>query len=195
MSFGGVVMVDNEPYGMTVHHLLEDPEPEYGESISHPLVALCPIPILMPGTESSSKTSKPVVETNTQAPELVEDDDDDSDDEDSTTDEQALLDLDESDDEDNDDEFTDGVPTGQMDQMDQIVLTQPALDDVEEGFFPNEEDEDDEHLLSHRLGYVHASSGLRRLEMADGIKHEIDWLLMKLVSLPSSFQAVIGQRY
>lgn len=28
VTFGGVILVDGEPYGMTVHHLLEDPEAE-----------------------------------------------------------------------------------------------------------------------------------------------------------------------
>jgi hypothetical protein len=60
-----------------------------------------------------------------------------------------------------------------------IKITQPAIDDVDEDFFPNEEDRDEEHLLSHELGHVHASSGIRRWKRA-GIVHEIDWALLKL---------------
>jgi hypothetical protein len=60
-----------------------------------------------------------------------------------------------------------------------IKVTQPAIDDVDENFFPNDDDRDEEHLLSHELGHVHASSGIRRWKR-DGILHEIDWALLKL---------------
>jgi len=60
-----------------------------------------------------------------------------------------------------------------------IFVTQPALDDVDDDFFPSEEDKDDEHLYSHKLGCVHASSGIRRLTR-NKIPHEIDWCLMRL---------------
>lgn len=76
-----------------------------------------------------------------------------------------------------DDGFTSGITRGQGDH---VVLTQPALDDVDENFFPCDEDKDEDHIDSHRLGHVHASSGLRRSTDKDGISHEIDWLLMKL---------------
>jgi hypothetical protein len=65
-----------------------------------------------------------------------------------------------------------------------ILVTQPALDDVSEDFFPNENDKDDDHIDSHKLGCVHASSGIRRWNRQghDGrsIVHEIDWALLKL---------------
>jgi hypothetical protein len=70
----------------------------------------------------------------------------------------------------------DGIPLGEGDE---IKITQPAIDDVEDDFFPSEEDRDDDHLSSHELGYVHASSGIRRLKRG-GIVHEIDWALLKL---------------
>lgn len=34
VTFGGVVLVDGEPFGMTVHHLLEDPDAEAGQAES-----------------------------------------------------------------------------------------------------------------------------------------------------------------
>jgi hypothetical protein len=65
-----------------------------------------------------------------------------------------------------------------------ILVTQPALDDVDDDFFPSDQDRDDDHLDSHKLGYVHASSGIRRWNRKgnDGrsIVHEIDWALLKL---------------
>jgi len=55
----------------------------------------------------------------------------------------------------------------------------PAIDDVEEDFFPSSEDKDEDHLASHSFGYVHASSGIRR-RVLRGVKHEIDWALIKV---------------
>jgi hypothetical protein len=60
-----------------------------------------------------------------------------------------------------------------------LLVTQPAIDDVHDDFFPSPEDRDDEHLASHSLGYVHASSGVRRWTRK-GLKHEIDWALIKV---------------
>lgn len=70
----------------------------------------------------------------------------------------------------------DGIEVGDGEE---IKITQPAIDDVDADFFPNEEDKDDDHLSSHELGHVHASSGIRRWKK-DGIVHEIDWALLKL---------------
>jgi len=60
-----------------------------------------------------------------------------------------------------------------------ILVTQPALDDVDEHFFPCVEDRDEDHLDSHALGHVYASSGIKRWNRK-GILHEIDWALLKL---------------
>lgn len=60
-----------------------------------------------------------------------------------------------------------------------LFVTQPALDDVGNDFFPSEEDKDLEHLCSHAFGHVHASSGLRRARNDDLI-HEIDWALIRI---------------
>lgn len=69
-----------------------------------------------------------------------------------------------------------GIDVGEGDE---IKITQPAIDDIDDNFFPNEEDRDDDHLSSHELGYIHASSGIRRWKK-NGIIHEIDWALLKL---------------
>lgn len=61
----------------------------------------------------------------------------------------------------------------------ELVVTQPAIDDVDEDFFPNEEDMDDDHLSSHIFGHVHASSGIRRASRG-AISHEVDWALIKV---------------
>jgi hypothetical protein len=61
----------------------------------------------------------------------------------------------------------------------EILVTQPALDDVDEHFFPCDEDRDEDHLDSHTLGSVYASSGIKRWNRK-GVLHEIDWALLKL---------------
>ena len=62
-----------------------------------------------------------------------------------------------------------------------ILATQPAIDDVDEDFFPNDEDRDEDHVTSQALGHVYASSGIRRCTR-DDITQEIDWALIKTVS-------------
>ncbi|KAL2435565.1 hypothetical protein ABEF95_004850 [Exophiala dermatitidis] len=62
---------------------------------------------------------------------------------------------------------------------DDLTVTQPAIDDVDDDFFPNEEDRDDDHLASHSFGYVFASSGIRRVVRGD-LKHEVDWALIRI---------------
>ena len=60
-----------------------------------------------------------------------------------------------------------------------IIVTQPALDDVDSDFFPDPATAHEDHIDSHEFGHVHASSGIRRWER-DGILHEIDWALLKI---------------
>ncbi|EXJ89573.1 hypothetical protein A1O3_02640 [Capronia epimyces CBS 606.96] len=62
---------------------------------------------------------------------------------------------------------------------DDLTVTQPAIDDVEDDFFPSEEDRDDDHLASHSFGYVFASSGIRRVIRGE-MKHEVDWALIRV---------------
>ncbi|EXJ95523.1 hypothetical protein A1O1_00645 [Capronia coronata CBS 617.96] len=62
---------------------------------------------------------------------------------------------------------------------DDFTVTQPAIDDVDDDFFPTEEDRDDDHLASHTFGYVFASSGIRRVIRGD-MKHEVDWALIRV---------------
>lgn len=71
------------------------------------------------------------------------------------------------------------IPGIEAGDGDEILITQPAIDDVEDDFFPCEEDRDEDHLDSHELGHVHASSGIRRWNR-NGVVHEIDWSLLKL---------------
>jgi hypothetical protein len=192
VSFGGVIRVDGEHYGMTVHHLLDTPSDDDSEDDADG------------GAERSSARRNDgfdswlagiaehptLLRTPTDSMFALEISDDDSgfssgEGENDNSDEEDAY---QSSDEESD---TDSVETGETHRTEgdlsgvepgagcNIFVTQPALDDVNDDFFPSEEDKDDDHLDSHKLGHVHASSGIRRWNR-NGTKHEIDWALLKL---------------
>ena len=172
VSFGGLVNVDGRAFGMSVHHMLEA---EDGEDEDY--------------------------------------DDDDEDDEDDSS---SVLSMDEplgSDDGStvrqlssisdvslDEDPQTDGDAAGVLpgDGI-EIEITQPALDDaISLNLHADEEDDDDEdsgidedHILSYKLGRVHASSGLKRSAfhstetgyrgISASLPQEIDWALLELL--------------
>jgi hypothetical protein len=198
VSYGGVVLVDDEPLGMSVHHLLDAPsddESEAGEDIDSPypsdvmLSSANNNPWLMgvgaqPGLHLESEGPAPMWDL-----ELSDDEDDlksEYDDADAESFDFSDSELD-SDDESAQEMFDSTISRATMGDIDgilpgggeEIKITQPAIDDVDSDFFPNDEDRDDDHLSSHELGHVHASSGIRRWKR-DGILHEIDWALLKL---------------
>jgi hypothetical protein len=201
VSYGGVVHIDGEPYGMTVHHLLDSPSDEEDSEFDEQEA--------FAGAERSSarRTDQydsllagmaghptlQTVPTDSMFPFEISDDDEsvsseDEDPEDGLSDEEYDSSDFESEPESVGTEATrrtlgdlSGIYPGHGTG---ILVTQPALDDVDDEFFPCEEDRDDDHLDSHKLGCVHASSGIRRWTRKgnDGrsIVHEIDWALLKL---------------
>ena len=193
VSYGGAILVDGMPYGMTVHHMLEAPsddeeaEDETPEapfrSAGHgPRNQELSNPDLM--YQSHEQLSDTEVEF-----EVSDDDDDDnsfSQGLGGTYDDWLSDDLSSDEEGDHDDAYEDedaasigdtaGIEPGEEPRL---FVTQPAIDDVHEDFFPSPEDRDDEHLASHTLGYIHASSGVRRWTRK-GIKHEIDWALIRI---------------
>ncbi|KAI9815486.1 MAG: hypothetical protein M1827_002620 [Pycnora praestabilis] len=183
VSYGGVVLIDGEPFGMTVHHLLdapsEDGESEYEEDDS---------PIRSSGRWAPNQTLVDPGFHNVWAPvpealypyEISESEGEwDS----MGESESHYFESDESSgDEDLVDE--DGKAWGDIPGVEKgdgadYIITQPAMDDVEEDFFPTPEDRNQVHLHSHKLGHVHASSGVRRCNRK-GVEHEIDWALLKI---------------
>lgn len=219
VSFGGTILVDGRPFGMTVHHMLDAPsEDESDEDRAERSAAprghmLEDLQFMRPDEEISDNLAE--LE--------ISDDDDDDDASDTSTirpdyaafDEEGNefwfiddsparpdrqfrtrsartpdLDLDdgsedgssssEKDDDDDDDADSVGDTVG-VDPYndDEVLVTQPAIDDVDDDFFPSAADKDEDHLASHSLGYVHASSGIRR-RVLHGVKHEIDWALIKV---------------
>lgn len=108
-----------------------------------------------------------------------------------------------------------------MEDDEAIAITQPALDDAidldlhaeedededdEDGFDSADSGVDEDHLLSYKLGQVHASSGLRRTaksheggfkSISQSLPQEIDWALFELLPPRLSAYNVIkgGRRY
>ncbi|PKY02753.1 hypothetical protein P168DRAFT_291880 [Aspergillus campestris IBT 28561] len=196
VTYGGSVLVDGTPYGMTVHHMLESPSDQEDADEQE----VDPGPHRSAGNWPQGSVA--------QDPEFMYSwcDDDPS---------EIDLEFEVSEDEDRDDisisqslegnydDFTlsdDGYSSeedGMREYEDEdsasigdtagiepgdeppLFVTQPAIDDVDENFFPCPEDRDDEHLASHSFGYVHASSGVRRWTRK-GLRHEIDWALIKI---------------
>ena len=188
VSFGGVIMVDGEPFGMSVHHMLEPPDDgDEDERVSND-----DMPDI--GTHRSAAHYQPPQTAADFATEFASADDED-DISDSMSEAESITFSDIDDEEDDavsvsspsqrypplpTPNFADGDTPGiSMVHGSDIMITQPALDDIPQDFFPVEEDKDDDHLSSHTLGHIHASSGIRRC-IHNGVEHEIDWALMRL---------------
>lgn len=227
VSFGGTILVDGEPFGMTVHHMLDAPSESDSSDSSddegdQPLRSSAPRASQLrlgseadfsfmaseddlrhfsdldisedsslsdSDTESDASTIRPDYSitdddgnefwflddsSETSAPDLVEDhsDDDDDDDDDRSS----------SSSDDEDDAASVGDKPAILPystESEELTVTQPAIDDVDEDFFPSVEDKDEDHLDSHTFGVVHASSGIRRV-MRGAIKHEVDWALIRV---------------
>ena len=179
VSFGGVVMVDGRPFGMSVHHMLEpeeDSDDDDAEDEDDEADA---------GADDESETSS-----------LGGSEGSDDEDDLSTVRPPSAHSSDDIPLAINDDAGDcPGIVPGDMEE---IAITQPALDDAIDLDLHAEEDDDDDadsgidedHLLSYRLGQVHASSGLRRTaksleggfkSISQSLPQEIDWALFELV--------------
>ncbi|KAL4910231.1 hypothetical protein BDW74DRAFT_144697 [Aspergillus multicolor] len=190
VSYGGAILVDGVPYGMTVHHMLEAPSDQEDSEDLHE--ALEEMPLRSAGNWSrdmTAQSAQPMYAwgddvSSQHSLEFEVSDDEDGDD---YYDDFALSEgysSDEGEDDfgydDDDDRASIGDTAGiEPEEEPPIWVTQPAIDDVREDFFPCPDDRDDEHLASHTFGCVHASSGVRRWTR-QGIKHEIDWALIKI---------------
>ena len=227
VSFGGAVLVNGEPFGMSVHHMLEnDDEVESGldhfvdtnrlQTLScgrtqgnisgaenwHVLHNRIPGSFPSAGTEDSEEESRTsmnyavsdspnlsyprnLIPSRPLYPMEIHEDEglhvelDDLEDLD-FLENLATWEREINQEEDAEDETTMGDTPGiEASQCESLLITQPAIDDVHEDFFPAEEDKDEEHLSSHTFGHVHASSGIRR-STREGIIHEIDWTLIQM---------------
>ncbi|KAK1139533.1 hypothetical protein N8T08_000673 [Aspergillus melleus] len=194
VTYGGAILVDGMPYGMTVHHMLEAPsdQEDEDEESGGPLRSAGNWPQPSGPRDAEFLYSWADEEGPSDVDlefEISEDEDGDGHSLDGNYEEFCLSEGYSSDEDAfglDDDEYEDedaasigdtaGIEPGDEPPL---FVTQPAIDDVREDFFPSPEDRDDEHLASHSFGFVHASSGVRRWTRK-GIKHEIDWALIKI---------------
>lgn len=245
VSFGGLVLVDDKPFGMTVHHMLDDPDAAEAAAAregqktlrSSGAAAVSTLPTAAPsssgevpgdnedeeieelgrsvldwyaelqakssaaGGVSASRlagrhSSDSEIDNNDQDEDDNDDDDDFacefSDTSSNVSETDISSDWSDSDDEDHGEE--DGshsikanedydepgdVPGVEPGYGEGYIVTQPALDDVDGNFYPDEATQDDDHLDSCGLGDVYASSGVRRRVDEHGLVHEIDWALFE----------------
>ncbi|KAH8674311.1 hypothetical protein BX600DRAFT_228740 [Xylariales sp. PMI_506] len=177
VSFGGLITIDHKTYGMTVHHMLDDQE----EMRSHsqepkeskpPLRSSAAAQDFQTYTDSSAESSGEDfacefsdTESDYSASDLTSDYEDDEEDDDDDGFEHFSEDGD--------------IPGVEPGCGEGYIITQPAFDDVEEGFYPSKDTEDEDHLDTYRLGELYASSGIRRRHEPTGYVHEIDWALFE----------------
>ncbi|KAL8654580.1 MAG: hypothetical protein Q9226_003372, partial [Calogaya cf. arnoldii] len=184
VSFGGTVLVNGEPYGMSVHHMLESDDIDFGLDDDYGPLQRSMAPRDIDNSYPAVKDIHP--QWTTEAPPEALYPFEISDDEDEGYLSDSLSDFDPSqwdmpylfEDEQIDMGDTPGISPSNS-QNSTFLVTQPAIDDVDSDFFPKESDIDQDHLTSHTLGYVHASSGLKRTTRHH-ISHEIDWALIKV---------------
>ena len=222
VTFGGTLLLNEEPYGMSVHHMLEDEDEiqaglEHTVDLHRSMAPAAPIgrnalntqenedSYSLEGSEASDadeiSSDGYAFSDFSHTPTLIDSPpealypfeipfempDRWADNEDDPVNDFWLspsfdLSRPQDDDSDDDDECDLGDTAGIMpDASAAPMVTQPALDDVCDGFFPCANDAAEEHLASHTLGHVHASSGLRRIRTPeDGKLHEIDWALIRI---------------
>ena len=169
VSLGGTILVNDQPFAISVHHMLENDDVDMGLEFSLER-SMVHYDDFIPDWSSGGTPPENLFE--------VSGDEDDGY-------ESSHPDLSEAGDWfegsvafDDDGDMGD-TPGYSPDAPHDIIITQPAIDDVAEDFFPDSNDAKEEHLLSHTLGRLHASSGIKRLTR-DGITHEVDWALIQI---------------
>ena len=188
VSFGGTVLVDGELYGMSVHHMLENDETDLGLNdefdFSRSMAPRNQASTFGVSVPDQARYHEDLPEA--LYPFEISEDEDEGYQSSASDDDSWLFDASQWEDHDERDEITAedeaemgdtlGIAPGERPDL---IVTQPAIDDVDSTFFPSEEDMDDDHLSSHSLGHIHASSGIKRSNR-DGISHEIDWALINV---------------
>jgi hypothetical protein len=191
-SFGGIILVDGRPYGMSVHHMLElDDDDEAPAQLDDEM------------DDDESETSSLVEDTS----DMISEDDDQS------TVRPPSVYMEEDDSEEPMSDTVGDAPGIMPGDFEEIIVTQPALDDaidldlhVDESDSDSDSGIDEDHLLSYKFGQVHASSGLRRTNksfeggfksISQSLPQEIDWALFELLP-PRTYHANVvrgGSKY
>jgi hypothetical protein len=174
VSFGGVIMIDDKPYGLTVHHMLDDPEDVDDDARDS-----------QPPTLRSSDHVLRLREGEAGSPyeESVDYDDFDCEISESGSDTSSIISNYSEDEGQGDDAYGQLTEPGDIEGIPQgcgagYHVTQPAIDDVDPDIFPSEDAAEEDFLDSFKLGEIYASSGLRR-RYEKGVAHEIDWALFE----------------
>ncbi|KAK4667819.1 uncharacterized protein QC764_704390 [Podospora pseudoanserina] len=190
VSLGGMLTVDGRLYGMTVHHMLDEPGPDSGGKSGAPRSMAGPPGMTDLHAWYAQQYTNPS-DSDQDTSSSSEYDAYDLSDADSDAFSESAITSDYSE-EDNDDdgEYQESEP-GDIPGIepgcgDGYIVTQPALDDVDAGFYPCLETQDEDHLDTYRVGEMYASSGIRR-RREGGMNHEIDWALFEFFGerLPS----------
>lgn len=196
VSFGGLITVDDKTYGMTVHHMLDDPSDgeDDGPDNQAPILRSSAQHMDMPDlTYSESSVYSSGDEEYMYS--LSDYESDFSSDNESQIsdgeDDSSEFNFDEEDETEPGD--IKGIPLGRGSSY---PITQPAIDDITEDFYPNDETRDEDHLDSFHLGSLHASSGIRR-RVENSVVHEIDWALFSFnpERQPSKNHLLHGDRF
>lgn len=195
VSFGGMIEVDGRSYGMTVHHMLENPDEADDEADDEGLEDQ--VPILRSSAHAMDipdlTYSESSVYDNSDEEFMYEFSDYDSD----FSDQEEESDGEDYEGEESEDDLEPGdikgIPEGCGEEY---LITQPAIDDVDKDFYPNDDSRDEDHLDSCQLGEIYASSGIRR-RTENGTTHEIDWALFEFDAsrCPTGNRITNGERY
>lgn len=188
VSFGGLVVVDDKTYGMTVHHMLDDNDAEQDVTPAHQNSE--PIQRSTAGSKDAANdlmswyAQQYPDDTSPNSGNSSDSEDfaaEFSEAESEETESAVTSEYDESDEDEEEEEFSQpgDIPGVEPGCGEGYVISQPALDDVEEGFYASPETQDEEHLDTFSLGEVFASSGIRRRNDERGLIHEIDWALFE----------------
>ena len=192
VSFGGLIMVDDKPYGMTVHHMLDDPSDNEEEDA--PIHTRPDSPILRSSARGFAMPNLTPLDTHAEQAYFSGGEEGDEDEEynyalsdyDSLSSTSSAASLSEFSDTDSLSDFSPFEPgdipgIAHSSNGFEYIITQPAIDDVPIDFYPSPDTRDEDHLDSCTLGEIHASSGIRR-RTDSGIVHEIDWALFSFDS-------------
>ncbi|KAK2053259.1 HET-s/LopB domain-containing protein [Colletotrichum caudatum] len=176
VSLGGLVMVDGKPYGMTVHHMLDDPEEIYKHAKAQdPAKRSMARDTNRPHLDMYADSSAESSSGDDYACEFSEPESEAYSETEATSNASDEESGDESEGEFDEPGDIPGIEPGCGDGY---IITQPAMDDVDEEFYPSEETANEDHLDSYTVGEVYASSGIKRREQ-NGLIHEIDWALFE----------------
>lgn len=174
VSFGGVIMIDDKPYGLTVHHMLDDPEDADDDTRDSQPPTLRSSDYILHLREGEAGSSYD---------ESMDYGDFDCEISESGSDTSSVMSNYSEDDGQGDDDYGQPIEPGDIEGIPQgcgsgYHVTQPAIDDVDPEIFPSEDAAEEDFLDSFKLGEIYASSGLRR-RYEQGIAHEIDWALFE----------------